>query len=116
MSVFYHALPQYLTNGLKRLEKRSLAIVMPEESYSDTVDILGVSSLMDHHEHLCEKLSQSVVCDKNNRIHNLLPDRNQSSNNLIEERTFNIPMNHTNRVKNSFMYAMCKKGNPIVII
>ena len=27
--VFYHALPQYLQNGLKRLEKRAMAIIMP---------------------------------------------------------------------------------------
>ena len=88
-----------------------MAIIMPAESYSDTLDILGVPSLIDHHEHLREKLFQSVVCDTNNRIHNLLPDRNQSSYNLRQERTFNIPMNRTNRVIHSFIYAMRNKVN-----
>ena len=59
--VFFHALPQYLKNDLKRLEKRTMAIIIPAESYFVTLDILGVPSLIDHHEHLCEKLFQSVA-------------------------------------------------------
>ena len=109
--VFYHSLPQYLQNDLKRLEKRAMAIIMPTESYSNTLNILGIPSLKDHHEQLCAKLFQSVVSDINHKIHNLLPDRNQPSYNLRQERTFNIPMIHTNRVKNSFIYAMCNKHN-----
>ena len=97
--VFYHALPQYLKNDLKRSKKRAMAIIMPAESYSNALNILGIPSLKDHHEHLCEKLFQPVGCDTNNRIHNLLPDTNQCSYNLRQERTFTIPMNHTNRVK-----------------
>ena len=91
ISAFYHALPQYLKNDLKRLEKRAMAIIMPAERYSNTLNILGIPSLKDHHEHFCKKLFQSVVCDTNNRIHNLLPDRNQSTFNLRQERNFNIP-------------------------
>ena len=34
--VFYYALPQYLQNDLKRLEKRTMAIIVHEENYSDT--------------------------------------------------------------------------------
>ena len=105
--VFYHALPQYLQNDLKRLEKRAMAIIMPTESYSNTLNILGISSLKDHNEQLCAKLFQSVVSDTNHKIHNLLPDRNQPSHNLRQERTFNIPMTHTNRVKNTPLYMRC---------
>ena len=49
----YHALPQYLQNDLKRSEKRAMAMIMPTESYSNTLDILGIPSLKDHHEQLC---------------------------------------------------------------
>jgi hypothetical protein len=101
--VFYYAPPQYLQNDLKRLEKRDVAIIMPEENYSDTLNLVGIPSLKDHHEHLCDKLFQSAVSDSNNRIHNLLPDRNEFSYNLRHDRTFNIPMTHTNRVENSFI-------------
>jgi hypothetical protein len=54
--VFYYAPPQYLQNDLKRLEKRDVAIIMPEENYSDTLNLVGIPSLKDHHEHLCDKL------------------------------------------------------------
>ena len=107
--VFYHALPQYLQNDLKRLEKRAMAIIMPTESYSNTLNILGIPSLKDHHEQLCAKLFKSVVSDTNHKIHNLLPDsnqRHQPSYNLRQERTFNIPITHTNRVQNS-LYMRC---------
>ena len=42
--VFYHALPRYLKNDLKRLGKRAMAIIIPAESYFDTLDILSVPS------------------------------------------------------------------------
>ena len=32
---------------------------MPTESYSNTLNILGIPSLKDHHEQLCAKLLQS---------------------------------------------------------
>ena len=62
--VFYHALPQYLQNDLKRLEKRAMAIIMPTESNSSTLNILGIPPLKDHHEQLCAKLFQSVCLIK----------------------------------------------------
>ena len=101
--VFYHALPQYLQNDLERLERRAMAIIVPTEGYSNALNIRGIPSLKDHHEQLCAKLFQSVVSDTNHKIHNLLPDRNQPCYNLRQERTFNIPMTHTNRVKNSYI-------------
>ena len=52
--------------------------------------VLGIPSLKDHHEHLCEKLFESVLSD--NRIHNLSLDRNKLSCNLRRGRIFNIPM------------------------
>ena len=88
-----------------------MAIIMPTESYSSTLDILDIPPLKDHHEQLCAKLFQTIVSDTNHKIHNLLPDRNQPSYNLRQERTFNVRMTHTNRVKNSFIYAMCNKHN-----
>ncbi len=89
-----------------------MAIIMPDERYFNTLHFLGIPSLKDHHEHLvCEKLFKSVVSDPNKRIHYLLPDRNERSYNLRPERIFNIPMSHTNRVENFFIYAMCNKAN-----
>ena len=72
--VFYYVLPQYLQNDLKRLEKRAVAIIMHAESYSNTLNILGIPSWKDHHEQLSAKSFQPVVSDTNHKIHNLLPD------------------------------------------
>ena len=96
---------------MERLERRAMAIIVPTEGYSNALNILGIPSLKNHHEQLCANLFQSVVSDTNHKIHILLPDRNQPCYNLRQERTFNIPMTHTNRVKNSFIYAICNKHN-----
>ena len=101
--VFYYALPQYLHSDLERLERRAMAIIMPEENYSDTLNLLGIPSLDDHHEHLRDNLFKSVVFDSNNKLHNLLPGKNEPSYSLRNERTFNIPMTHTKRVEKSFI-------------
>jgi hypothetical protein len=86
--VFWYALPRYMQNDLKRLEKELCPLsCMPEEIYSDTLNLLGIPSLKDHHEHLCDKLFQSTVSDSKNRIHNLLPDKNEFSYNLRHERS-----------------------------
>ena len=52
-----------------------MAIIMPTESYSNTLNILDIPSVKFH------------VADTNHKIHNLLPDRNQPSYNLRQERT-----------------------------
>ena len=67
-----------------------MAIIMPDESYFNTLHFLGIPSLKDHHEHLCEKLFKSVVSDPNNRIHYLLPDRNELSYNLSHTNIVSI--------------------------
>ena len=85
---FYYALPRYLQSDVKHLDEQAIFIIMHAESYnnfsySNTLSVLGIPSLKDHHEHLCEKLFESVVSD--DRIHNLLLDRNKLSCNLRRE-------------------------------
>ena len=103
---FYHSLPQYLKNQLVRLEKRAISIIMPGTDYHTALERLGVKPMKEHHEHLCDKLFQSVMSDPNHKINNLLPARRNPNYNLRNRRNFNIPRAHTNRTMNSFIFAM----------
>ena len=45
-----------------------MARIMPTESYSNTLNILSIPPLKDHHEQLCAKLFQSVVAGTNHKV------------------------------------------------
>ena len=68
-----------------RLEKRALSIIIPGEDDQTAIKRLE----MIHHEHLCEKLFQAAKYE------------------LRKNRTFEVPLTRTNRLKNTFMFARC---------
>ena len=107
----YYSLPQYLKNDLIRLEKRAIAIIMPNVDYRDALELLNIKSMEIHHENLCDNLFRSVLLDTNPKISHLLPQRHDSGHFLRNENNFNIPFIKTDRTKNSFIFAMCNKLN-----
>ena len=68
-----------------RLEKRALSIIIPGEDDQTAIKRLE----MIHHEHLCEKLFQAAKYE------------------LRKNRTFEVPLTRTNRLKNTFMFGRC---------
>ena len=53
---FYNSLPMYLKNEFKRLEKRAVAIILPDCDYHTGIERLGFKGIEDHHNHLCRKI------------------------------------------------------------
>jgi hypothetical protein len=107
----YYSLPQYLKNELIRLEKRAIAIIMPDVVYRDALKFLNIKPMENHHENLCDNLFRSEMLDTNHKICHLLPERHNLGHFLRNENNFNIPLIKTNRTKNSFIFAMCNKFN-----
>ena len=107
----YYSLPQYLKNDLIRVEKRAIAIIMPNVDYRDALELLNIKPMEIHHENLCDNLFRSVLLDTNHKISHLLPQRHDSGHFLRNENNFNIPFIKTDRTKDSFVFAMCNKLN-----
>ena len=85
--VFYNPLPQYLTNELLRIEKRSISIIPAGD------------------------------CAVAKRFRNmtylkaLLPPIHKPSYKFKNKRQFNMPRLRTSRTMNTFIFAMAKKVN-----
>ena len=108
---FYYSLPQYLKNDLIRLEKRAIAIIMPNVDYRDALKLLNIKPMESHHEYLCDNLFRSVMLDTNHKFCHLLPERRNSGHFLRKENNSNIPHIKTDGTKNSFIFAVCSKFN-----
>ena len=51
--VFHHALPAYLNEEIERIQKRVLSIILPDMSYRECLDRLGLQTLYDRRNELC---------------------------------------------------------------
>ena len=107
--VLHYLLPKYLQEDLERIQKRALACIYPGSRYEDALSFAGLESIHEHHETLTKALFRSIVGDSKNKLHVLLPQRNNNAIYTLRKRrigTFNIPMAKTKRFANSFiMYS-----------
>ena len=89
--VFHFSLPKYLSDNIECFQKRILSIILPGKSYSDRLSITSLNSLHDRRYQLTKKTFNSIVANRNHKLHDLLPDVNVSSYFLRNPRDFNIP-------------------------
>ena len=106
--LFHHALPAYLSEDIERIQKRVLSIILPDMSYQDCLDRLGLPTLKERRNELCKRLFDSIANNSGHKLHNLLPPRNEQSYCLRHQRTYNLPRSRTDRFRQSFVYAMSK--------
>ena len=89
-----------------RLEKRAMTIIMADLDYYTAPESLGVKPKKDHHEHLSNKLFQSITLEPSHKLNNLLPERYNPYYKLRNQQNFNIPRVQTNGTMISFIFAM----------
>ena len=107
--VFHYSLPKYLQEDLERIQKRALACIYPGRRYEDALSLAGLASIHDHHESLSKSLFRSIVSDSKNKLHALLPQRNNNAKYYFRKRrTFNIPTAKTKRYAQSFIMHSSK--------
>ena len=66
--LFHHALPAYLSEDMEKIQKRVLPIILPDMSYQDCLDSLGLPTLKERRNELCKRLFDSIA---NNSGHKL---------------------------------------------
>jgi hypothetical protein len=68
--LFHHALPKYLQQGLEKIQKRALAIILPNYSYQEALDKMKLETISQRHETLI--LFEQMANDNSSKLHYLL--------------------------------------------
>ena len=110
--IFHHALPVYLINDIKRVQKRAPSIISPDCSYSLCLSIYDLDTLRSRREEQCFKLSN--VIPGNHKLSHLLPRKNVNHYNLRRNRKYDLPSVRTKRFQRSFIPVMCRLTNNTV--
>ena len=61
----------------------------------------------DVEELIANKLFNSITCNSDHKLHELLPPRNNCEFNLRRKKNFHVPLAKTKRLKNTFIYSNC---------
>ena len=103
--VFYNTLPQYLKNGLVRIKKRALSIILPRTGYTSASGFLGITPITERHSLLYSKLFDQICSDTGHKLNSLLPPRSEPKYNLRNHRPFAIP--HLKKKSNQKHIHLC---------
>ena len=69
----WQAIPDYLSEAIEVVQKRSLKIIYPEyDSYTDALNLADIPTLKSRRDLLCEKYMDKMK-SKDHPLHNLLP-------------------------------------------
>ena len=105
--VFHNALPAYLSTELEQLQKRAMPIIFPFAPYSDALHQANLETLSRRRQSITTKLFDSITCNSDHKLYELLPPRNNCESNLRQKRDLNVSLAKTKRLKNTFIYSNC---------
>ena len=107
-SVFHHALPQYLSADIERVQKRALSIIDPSQTYDANMGQFGLTTLYSRRQKLCDNQFETISVPSH-KLFSLLPPKHRPNVNLRRYHVYDLPQIHTDRFKHSFIPAMCAK-------
>ena len=79
--VFHNALPAYFSAELEQLQKRAMRIIFPFVPYSDALHRANLETLSRCRQSIATKVFDSITCNSDHELHELLPPRNNSESN-----------------------------------
>lgn len=102
--LYHHALSEYLSDDLERIQKRTLLIISPGLPYVDNLPLYNISSLKDRRIlWQWNKLFELAVPDSAHKLHPILPPKNASRYNLRNQRELAQPKMRTKRFSNRIL-------------
>ena len=107
--LYHHALPDYLSNDIERVQKRALSLISPGLSYLDSLSLFNLNSLKDRRIKQCNKFFEPIVFNTENKLHHFLPPKNHITHNLRDQRQFVNPIMHTKRFSLTYLPATCRQ-------
>ena len=93
----------YLSAELEQLQKHAMRIIFPFVPYSDAFHQANLETLSRRRQSITTKLFDSITCNSDHKLSELLPPRSNCESNLRQKRNFNVPLAKTKRVKNTFI-------------
>ncbi len=107
-SVFHHALLQYLSADIERVQKRALSIIDTSQTYDANMGQFGLTTLYSRRQKLCDNQFETISCSiPSHKLFSPLPPKHRL--NLRKYHEYDLPQIHTDRFKHSFIPAMCAK-------
>ena len=73
--------------------------------YSDALHQANLETLSRRRQSITTKLFDSITCNSDHKLHELLPPRNNCESNLRRKRNFNVPLAKTKRLRTHFYIA-----------
>ena len=58
--VWHTNLPKYLSENIEIVQKRALKAIFPRESYSDILNNIGIGTLKERRDYICEKYFRNI--------------------------------------------------------
>ena len=105
--VFHCNLPLYLSEEIKRVQRRALHVIFPDCCYSEGLAKAGFTTLYDRRSTLCKELFSDINTQGNHKLSHLLPVRSQQNYTLRSTHSFVVSVCKTNRYRDSFIISHC---------
>ena len=96
----------YLSDEIKRIQRRALRINFPDCNYNEGLAKAGLPTPYDRRRTSCKDLLKNIA-HGSHKLSHLLPTRSQQMYNLRSGRTFTAPVSKTNRFRDSFDISHC---------
>ena len=103
--VCHLSLPNYISDDLERIQRRTLRIIYSDLSYRVALETAGLRKLHDRRERISTDLFNEIVCDPTHRLDSLLPQRKSCKYALRCKRDFTFPKCKTERLKKGFIFS-----------
>ena len=100
--VWHTNLPKYLSDNIEMIQKRALKSIFQGEHYKDVLNDIGMCTLKDRRDFLCEKYFRDVA-QSSHKLHNLLPEKRRIEYDLRPGNTYPLPKTRSNRYRNSLI-------------
>jgi len=107
--VFLTALPQYLSDQLKRVQKQALRIISTNDlSCRQALEVFNIPTLCDRREAIGNSMFQEISSNNNHKPHPLLPPLYLGTLQTQKNHNFQVPRFETNRFGDSFIISHCR--------
>ena len=81
-----------LSTELEQLQRCAMRIIFPFVRYSDVLHQANLETLSRRRQSITTKLFDSITCNSDHKLHELLPPRKNCESNLRRKRNFNVPL------------------------
>ena len=107
--LYHHALPDYLSDDIERVQKRALSIISPGLSYLANLSLFNLNSLKDRRTEQCNKFFEPIVSNTEHKLHHFLPLKNYITYNHINQRQSVNPVMRAKRFSQTYLPAICRQ-------